>query len=67
MAERPFGLVDPIPAPRQGYVATYADMVIGRGPDVTRAELIRLQCKIMEAQNQLDRGNPMAARRALRS
>lgn len=67
MAERPFGLMDPIPAPQPGYVATYADMVIGRGPDVTRAELIRLQCKIMEAQNQLVRGDPMAARRALRS
>lgn len=60
-------MVNPIPAPQPGGVATYADMVIGRGPDVTRAELIRLQSKIMEAQRQLDRGDPMAARRALRS
>lgn len=67
MADRPFGLMDPIPAPLPGGVAVYADRVISRGSDVTRAELIRLQRKIMEAQKQLDRGNPTAARHALRS
>jgi hypothetical protein len=67
MADRPFGAMDPIPAPQPGGVSAYADMVIGRGPAVTKAELIRLQCKIMEAQQQISRGDPMAAARALRS
>lgn len=67
MADRKFGAMDPVQPPQPGGVASYADMVIGRGSDVTRAELIRLQCKIMEAQKQLGRGDPMAAARALRS
>lgn len=60
-------LRNPIPQPQPGGVAVYADMVIGRGPDVVKAELIRLQSKIMTAQQALDHGNPDAARRALRS
>lgn len=57
----------PIPAPQPGGVALYADNVIARGPDTVKGELIRLQAKIMTAQQALQNGDPMAAARALKS
>jgi hypothetical protein len=60
-------LRNPIPQPQPGGVAAYADMVIARGPDVIKTELIRVQSKIMTAQQALQNGDPMAAARALRS